>query len=151
MILKKPASSIFKIPLFLSILLLSLAACEHSPDIDPQPLTGFFEKVTALVTMTVRGQLRDNPPKQQLLVARLPSLEKAATMNQFMDEFKGLDPLKSLGYLIEADIMFEVQKPEHHYERSNFNSPEIQRQIVSAIIAGMKTALDQLKGGKGGK
>jgi len=150
MISRKCFSPIFRIVFLLSILLI-LSACETSPEIGPEPLAGFFERVTALVTTTVRGQLRDNPPKQNLLVAHLPSLEKALTMNQLMDELKGTDPLKDLGYLIEMDIMFELQKPEHHYERSNFNSTEVQRQLVSAILTGMKRALDQLKGGKGGK
>ena len=147
---RKRISPIFRIVFLLSILLF-LAACEHSPEIGPGPLAGFSEKVTALVTTTVRGQLRDNPPKQQLLIAQLPSFEKMATMNQLMDELKGIDPLKNLGYLIEMDIMFELQKPEHHYERSNFNSSDVQRQLVSAILAGMKKALAQLKGGKDGK
>ena len=147
---RKRISPIFRIVFLLSILLF-LAACEHSPEIGPGPLAGFSEKVTALVTTTVRGQLRDNPPKQTLLAAQLPSFEKTATMNQLMDDLKGIDPLKNLAYLIEADIMFELQKPEHHYERSNFNSSEVQRQLVSAILAGMKKALAQLKGGKDGK
>ena len=150
MISRKRLFPIFK-TVFLFSILLSLAACEHSPEIGPGPLAGFSEKVTALVTTTVRGQLRDNLPKQTLLAAQLPSFEKTATMNQLMDELKGIDPLKNLAYLIEADIMFELQKPEHHYERSNFNSSEVQRQLVSAILAGMKKALAQLKGGKDGK
>jgi len=150
MISRKRLFLLFRIVFLLSILLF-LAACEHSPEIGPGPLAGFSEKVTALVTTTVRGQLRDNLPKQTVLAAQLPSFEKMATMNQLMDELKGIDSLKNLAYLIEADIMFELQKPEHHYERSNFNSSEIQRQVVSAIIAGMKKALTQLKGGKDGK
>jgi hypothetical protein len=150
MISRKRLFPIFRIVFLLSIFLI-LTACEHSPDISPGPLAGFSERVTALITTTVRGQLRDNPPKQKLLVAQLPSFEKMATMNQLMEELKGIDPLKNLAYLIEADIMFELQKAEHHYERSNFNSSEIQRQVVSAIIAGMKKALTQLKGGKDGK
>ena len=149
MISKKRLFPIFRIVFLLSILLF-LATCEHSPEIGLGPLAGFSEKVTALVTTTVRGQLRDNPPKQQLLIAQLPSFEKMATMNQLMDELKGIDPLKNLAYLIEADIMFELQKPEHHYERSNFNSSEVQRQLVSAILAGMKKAIGQLKGEKDG-
>jgi hypothetical protein len=150
MISRKYGSSIFRTVLFLSILLF-LAACEHSPEIGPEPLAGFSEKVTALVTTTVRGQLRDNPPKQKLLLAQLPSFEKTVTMNQLIDELKGIDPLKDLSYLIETDIMFELQKPENQREKIGFNSPEIQRHLVSSILAGMKRALDQLKGGKGGK
>ena len=149
MISRKRLFPIFRIVFLLSIFLI-LTACEHSPDISPGPLAGFSERVTALITTTVRGQLRDNPPKQKLLVAQLPSFEKMATMNQLMEELKGIDPLKNLAYLIETDIMFELQKPEHHYERSNFNSPEVQRQLVSAILAGMKKAIGQLKGGKDG-
>ena len=128
-----------------------LAACETTPDVGPEPLGGFNEKVTTLVTTTVRGRLRENLQKQKLLEAQLPSLEKTLTMNQLMDELKGIDPLKDLAYLIETDIMFELQKPEHHRERTSFNNPEIQRELVSAILDGMKRALDQLKGGKGGK
>ncbi|MBM4340072.1 MAG: hypothetical protein FJ110_11040 [Deltaproteobacteria bacterium] len=150
MISKKRFFSIFG-TVFLLSLFLCLIACEHTPDIGPEPLGGFNEKVTALVTTTVRGQLRDNLPKQNRLVTQLPSLEKALTMNQLMDKLKGIDPLKDLAYLIETDVMFELQKPEHQRERISFNNPEIQRQLVSAIHTGMKRALDQLKGGKGGK
>jgi hypothetical protein len=149
MISSKRLSPIFGIVFLLSILLI-LSACETSPEISPGPLAGFSERVTALVTTTVRGQLRDNPPKQQLLIAQLPSFEKMAIMNQLMDDLKAIDHLKNLAYLIEADIMFELQKPEHDYERSHFNSSEVQRQLVSAILAGMKKAIGQLKGGKDG-
>lgn len=146
----KPTRSLLKGLLFFGLVLF-WGACEHSPDIGPQPLKGFFEKVTALVTTTVRGQLRDHPQRQQLLTAQLPSLEKTSTMIQLTEELKAIDPLKSLAYLIEADVMFELQKAEHHHERNHFNSPEVQRQVVSAIIAGMKMALSQLKGGKDGR
>lgn len=150
MVLKKSTVATLRVGIIL-IIAIFLATCEHSPEIGPEPLAGFFERVTALVTTTVRGQLRDNPPKQQLLTAQFPSLEKTVTMNQLIDELKGIDPLKNLGYLIEMDIMFELQKPEHHYERSNFNSSDVQRQLVSAILTGMKRALDQLKRGKDGR
>jgi len=136
---------------FLLSLFLSLIACETTPDVGPEPLGGFNEKVAALVTTTVRSRLRENLPKQKLLEAQLPSLEKTLTMNQLMDELKGADPLKDLAYFIEMDVMFELEKPEHHRERISFNNPEIQRELVSAILTGMKRALDQLKGGKGGK
>jgi len=149
MISRKRLFPIFRIVFLLSILLF-LATCEHSPEIGPQPLAGFSEKVTALVTTTVRGQLRDNPPKQKLFMAQLPSLEKKVTLIQVIDELKAIDSLKDIAYLIEADIIFELQKPEHYYERSNFNSSEVQRQLVSAILAGMKKAIGQLKGGKDG-
>jgi len=131
------------------LILLLLIACSQ-PQPTPEPLKGFFEKVTAMVTSTIRGQLRDNPPKQKLLMAKLPSFEKMETMNQLVEELKGTESLKNFGYLIETDIIFELQKPEHHYERNNFNSPEVQRAVVSAIITGMKKAMEQLKGGKDG-
>lgn len=150
MVPRKYLSSTCSIILSLSILTL-FTSCAHSPETAPEPLTGFFDKVTALVTTTVRGQLRDNPSKQELLMEQLPSFEKKGTMNQIMDEMKEIPPLRDLAYFIETDIMFELRKSEHHKEKASFNAPEIQREVVSAIIAGMKTALAQLKGGKDGK
>jgi len=150
MISMKFISPIHKIVFLLSILPF-LTACSHSPEIRPGPLTGFSEKVTALVTATVRGQLRDHPPRQQLLRAHLPSFEKTVTLNQLTEELKGIEPLKDLAYLIETDVMFEIQKPEHQREKMNFHSAEIQREVVSAILTGMEKALVQLRGGKNGK
>ncbi len=149
MYLQKSTVYILRVGIIL-IIAFFLAACETSPEISPRPLAGFFEKVTALVTTTVRGQLRDHLLKQQLLEAHLPSFERMTAMNQLTEELKTIEPLKNLAYLLEADILFELQKPEHHYERSHFNSPEVQRPLVSAIVAGMKKALAQLKGGKDG-
>lgn len=143
---------IFSIPRgFLLLFLLLGGACEHSPEIGPQPLTTSSDKVTALVTTTVRGEIRGSLPKQHLLITLLPDLGKSTTMNQLSAVLKETGPLKELAYLIEADVMFELQKPEHHHERIHFNSPEVQRQVVSAIIAGMSKALDQLKGTKNGR
>jgi len=150
MISNKRFTSIFG-TVFLLSLFLCLIACETTPDVGPEPLGGFNEKVTTLVTTTVRGRLRENLSKQKLLEAQLPSFEKTLTMSQLMDELKEIESLKDLAYLIETDVMFELQKPEHQRERISFNNPEIQRQLVSAIHAGLKRALDQLKGGKGGK
>jgi hypothetical protein len=150
MISRKYFFSIFGMVLLLSLLLFNVA-CEHTPEVGPEPLGGFFEKVTALVTTTVRGQLRENLPKQKMLESKLPSFEKTLTMNELMDEIKGTEAIKDLAYIIETDVLFELQKPEHQRERISFNNSEIQRQLVSAILAGMKRALDQLKGGKGGK
>lgn len=128
-----------------------LFSCGHSPDTPPQPLMGFFERLTALVTTTVRGEIRESPSKQQLLIALLPRLENSFTMNELTEELKGTLVLRDLAYRIEADVMFELQRPEHHHERVHFNAPEIQRQVVSALVGGMKKALDQLKGGKDGR
>lgn len=150
MISRKESIQNFRTVLLLSLLLF-LTTCEHTPEIGPEPLTGFSERVSALVTSTVRAQLRDNPSKQKLLTDQLPSFEKMTTLNQLMDELKGLDPLKDLAYLIETDILFELQKPENQKERIHFNSPEIQHAIVSATLHGMKKALRQLTGGKDAK
>lgn len=127
------------------------AACSHSPEIRPGPLTGFSEKVTGLATATARSQLRDHPLKQRLLKEQLPSLEKAATLNQLTDQLKGIEPFKELAYLLETDILFELQKPEHQREKRNFHSPEIQNQVVSAVLNGIKQALVQLRGGENGQ
>lgn len=137
-----PAKPIFSL---LFLLVLHWAACGHSPEIGLQPLMGFSERVTVLVTTTVRSQVRDSIPKQQLLITLLPALEKYTTMNELTEGLKGTGVFRDLAYLVEADVMFELQKPEHHRERVHFNSPEIQRQVVSAILAGMRKALDQLQ------
>jgi len=131
---------------FCLFLFLGLLACGHSSEIRPKPLVGFFERVTALVTTTVRGQLRDNPLKQKLLLSQLPSFEKAPSMNLLMEEIKRMDPLKDLAYLIETDVLFELQKPEYYHEKIHFDSPEIQRQLVISILTGIRKALDQLEG-----
>ena len=148
MLLRRRRPNLLRMTHILLIFLFLMACSQPQPT--PEPLKGFFEKVTAMVTSTIRGQLRDNPPKQKLLMAKLPSFEKMETMNQLVEELKGTESLKNFGYLIETDIIFELQKPEHHYERNNFNSPEVQRAVVSAIITGMKKAMEQLKGGKDG-
>ncbi len=148
MYLKNSTVAILRVGIILMIAFF-LTGCSQ-PQPTPEPLKGFIEKVTAMVTSTIRGQLRDNPPKQKLLMAKLPSFEKMETMNQLVEELKGTESLKNFGYLIETDILFELQKPEHQYERNNFNSPEVQRAVVSAIITGMKKAMEQLKGGKDG-
>lgn len=145
---RKYLSGLLARSLFLLILLLLIACAQPEPG--PEPLKNFYERVTALVTTSIRGQLRDNLPKQKLLSAQLPSLQKKGSMGQVMEELKEIDYLKDLAYILEADIMFELQKPENHYEKNNFNSPEIQRELASGIIAGMKRALHQLKGGKDG-
>ncbi len=131
--------------LLLFFLLLCFTACEHSQEMGPRPLEGFFEKVTALVTTTVRSRLRDHLPAQKLLRSYLPSFEKAPTLNHLMEVMKGIDGLKDLAYLIESDVHFELQKPEHYYEKVHFNSQDIQRPLVGSVLAGMKRALEQLQ------
>jgi len=130
------------------VLLLSflvLLACEHTPGRGPEPLEGFFEKVTALVTTTLRSHLRGDLSKQRLLEERIPSFEKMTHLNQLITKMKEIESLKELSYLIEKDVFFELQKPEHEKERGRFNSPEIQQPLILSIISGMKRALDQLR------
>jgi|GEM_PF-845591 len=136
-------------PILFLVFSIVMACAQPSPK-DPEILTGFSEKVTALVTTTVRGNLRNDIGRQKLLMERIPFLEKNRTMNQLFNELKEIEKFKDLAYLVESDIWFELQKPEHQRERMSFHSPEIQREIISAIIAGMKKALSQLKGGKDG-
>jgi len=130
------------------VLLLSffvLLACEHTPERGPEPLEGFFEKVTALVTTTLRSHLRGDLSKQRLLEERIPSFERMTHLNQLTTEMRVIESLKDLGDLIEKDVFFELQKPEHDKERDGFNSPEIQRSLILSITSGMKRALDQLR------
>lgn len=128
----------------LTIFLIFLS-CNHLQNNGPKILTGFSERLTALVTTSVRSNLREDLTAQKLLNDRLPSLEKKKTLNQIMDELKAVDPLKGLAYIVEADIMFELEKTENRKQRENFNSPEVQQEIVSATIAGIKRALSQLR------
>lgn len=137
---------------FLSFILFFfvLIACEHIPERGPEPLEGFFEKVTTLVTTTVRSFVRKDPLKQRLLEESLPLFEEKLNLNELTSEIKKVEPLKDLGELIKGDILFELQKPEYSQERSRFNSQQVQRQLIWSIITGMKRALDQLKGGRDG-
>lgn len=133
--------------LFLSVILFYLlpVACEHTPEKAPEPLEGFFEKVTTLVSTTVRTSLRGDLSKQRLLEEKLPLFGKMPNLNEFTSEMKKIESLRDLGYLIETDILFELQKPEHYKERIKFNSQEIQHQLILSVTAGMKRALEQLK------
>jgi hypothetical protein len=130
------------------MLLLSLISCCSTPrGVGPQALKGYKENVSALVTTSVRGHIRGDIGKQELLKARLPSLEKKATLNELIEELKGTEQLKELSLLIPKDVMFELGKPENREIKEKFeDSSEIQREVVSAITAGMRRALKQLGG-----
>ncbi len=132
---------------FLSLILffLVLIACEHIPERGPEPLEGFFEKVTTLTTTTVRNSLREDLSKQRLLEEKLPIFEKMSNLNELTSEMKKMESLKDLGYLIETDVLFELQKPEYYKERVEFNSQDIQQPLILSVVAGMKRALEQLK------
>lgn len=119
--------------------------CIHPQENGPKILTEFPERLTALVTTSVRSNLRDDITSQKLLADILPFLEKKTSLNQMMGELKTVDPIKGLAYIVEADIMFELEKTENRKWRENFNSPEVQQSIVSATIAGIKRAISQLR------
>ncbi len=124
-----------------------LASCSTPRGTGTRPLKGFQENVTALVTTSVRGHLRDDTGRQELLKAQLPFLEKKATLNELVDELKKVEQLKELSEVIPKDVMFELEKPENQEIKGKLESPEIQREVVAAIILGMKRALQQLGGG----
>ncbi|MGQ9509355.1 MAG: hypothetical protein ACUVTN_08145 [Thermodesulfobacteriota bacterium] len=130
---------------FLSFLLF-LATCGHTPEEAPEPLRGFFEKVSTLGTTTVRSYLREDLSKQRLLEEKLPFFEKMTNLNQLSSKLKKMNSLKELVPLIEKDIFFELQKLEHRKEKEEFHSPDIQPQLISSITFGMRRALNQLKG-----
>lgn len=140
-----------KIYLIFFSLFLMLYSCSHRPSKAPAILIGFYERITALVTTTTRSSLRDNPSKQKILVEKIPSLEKKTTFIELMEELKSQNSLKDLAYLIEADLMFELQRSEHIEERENFNSPIVQKKIVNAILSGIRQAMAQLMGERNGK
>ncbi len=144
---ERHSATIIRLNIILSILLLLTTACPPHQGTGPQPLKGFQEKVTALVTTSVRSHLRDDRAKQELLKAQLPSLEKKETMSQLIDELKRMDQLKELAEVISKDVTFELGKPENQEIKDKFDSPEIQREVVSAIILGTKRGLQQLGGG----
>ena len=128
--------------------LLLLAGCPHSPPATgPEPLEGFYAKVAALVTTSTRSTLRADRAGQEQLRGLLPSLAHQATLNDLLARLRAAQGLGGLPPLIEADVRFELSKPEHQAIREAFASPAVQRQVVAAVIQGMTRALDQLAGG----
>ena len=106
-----------------------------------EPLAGFYAKVEVKVTTSVTSHLQGDPGKQKLLKARLPSFERQLTMSRFIVALREVKQLSELAELIEAGVTFELRKPEHQEIRSNFNSPDVQRRVVAAIVQGMRRAL----------
>lgn len=131
--------------LLLTLFLLTIG-CPARPGTGPEPPKGFSEKVTTLVTTSVRSHLRGDSGKQELFRKKLSSLEKKETMSQLIDELKGIEQLKELAEVISRDVMFELRKPENQEIREKFDSAGIQREVVSAIILGMRRGLQQLGG-----
>ncbi len=130
---------------------LFLIFCTQKPKNGPSILVGFSERVAALITTTIISNLRYNPPKQKLLEEKFPYLEKQTSFNRLIEELKKVDRLKDLAYIIEADIMFELQRSENQSRRENLNSPEVQKEILDATLIGIKKGLSQLKEEKDGK
>jgi hypothetical protein len=128
--------------------LLLLAGCPHPPPATgPEPLEGFYAKVAALVTTSTRSTLRADRAGQEQLRELLPTLAQQPTFNDLLAHVRAAQGLGGLPPLIEADVRFELSKPEHQAIRDGFASPEVQRQVVAAVVQGMTRALDQLAGG----
>lgn len=121
-----------------------LAACPQENRI--RPPEGFSGKVTTLVTTSVRGTLRGDAEGQSLLKTALPSLSQKETYDEVLAALRVQERLSHLAEPINADVMFELRKPEHREVRDNFDTPAVQREIVSAVTAGMRQALGQLDG-----
>lgn len=128
-----------------------LISCSHKQKNDLKILADFSERVEALITTTIRSNIRDYPLKQKLLVEKLSFLENQTTFIGLIDELKKVDQLKDLAYIIEADIFFELQRQENWHRRENFNSPEVQKELLNATLTGIKQTLSQLRGEKNGK
>lgn len=138
--------------LFILLMILSiLISCSHKQKNDLKILADFSERVEALITTTIRSNIRDYPLKQKLLVEKLSFLENQTTFIGLIDELKKVDQLKDLAYIIEADIFFELQRQENWHRRENFNSPEVQKELLNATLTGIKQTLSQLRGEKNGK
>ena len=132
--------------LFLALWLAVSTACARAgPDNGPELLEGFYTKLAALVTSSVRGRLRDQPDGHPALHAMLPSLEQRTSSDSLLTELLGVATLRELAEPIERDITFELDKPEHEEVRTHLGSPEVQRQLVAAIVAGMRRAIIQLE------
>ena len=132
--------------IFLSLLLL-VTSCPK-PQLDGlRPLEGFHDKVAAQVTTSVRGRLRGDEEKQEVLRTSLPLLEQQPTMADLLARLEAVEELQVLAQPIRASVNFELNKPEHQAIKSNFNSPDVQQQVVAAIVQGMRKALTQLEGG----
>jgi len=67
-------------------------------------------------------------------------------MAQLIMALKSSEELRGLSQPIEADVNFELGKPEHQEIRDTFDAPDVQRSVVAAIIQGMRRALTQLEG-----
>ena len=133
------------------VILQTLIYCAMTSIKKPEILTDFSEKITALVTTTVRSNLKDKMVKQNILINHLPRLERLKTFNQLIEELKEIEALKDIAYLTETDIMFELQKPENINKKDQFNLQEIQQEVFSSTILGIKIGLSQLRQSKDGK
>ena len=136
--------------LFLWLLL--LAACNPPPPTPgPEPLDTFEERVTALVTTTTRGFLRDRPAAQAVLTDQLPNLRQAPTLVQLLLDLQRPPELRELAPPIQNDIEFELEKPEYDELRERWDTPEVQQEAVAAVVLGMERALAQLMQPGGGE
>jgi hypothetical protein len=134
--------------LVLALWLLTLISCARASSgggNGPQPLEGFYAKVAALVTSDVRGRLRDQPDNQDALRAMLPALAEQPTSDSLLAELRAAESVSELADPIQRDIAFEASKPEHQDINEQIESAEVQKQLVTAIVDGMRRALEQLE------
>ena len=128
-----------------------LAACNPPPPTPgPEPLATFQERVTALVTTTTRGFLRDRPAAQAVLNNRLPGFRQAPALVQLLLDLQRSPELRDLAPLIQNDIEFELEKPEYDELRERWDTPEVQQEAVAAVTLGMERGLAQLREVDGG-
>ena len=130
---------------FMLWLAVATACARAAPSDGLEPLEGVYARAAALVTTSVRGRLREQPDGHRALLARLPLLERQSSSDSLLAELRAAVVLRGLAEPIERDITFEIEKPEHEEIRANVGSAEVQRQLVVAIVAGMRRALAQLE------
>jgi hypothetical protein len=78
--------------------------------------------VAALVTTSTRSTLRADRAGQEQLRALLPTLLQQQTLNDLLARVRAAQGLGGLPPLIEADVRFELSKPEHQAIREGFAS-----------------------------
>lgn len=126
---------------------LLLAACPRPEPGPISPLQFFSDKVAQLVTTSVRSFVRNDSARQELLTNQLSSLERNSSLELLYQELENIELLKQLAVRIRADVEFVLADPENEAIKKGFNEPDIQKDTVSAVIRGMKTAMENLQGG----
>ncbi len=141
-------ASRFALPLA-SLLLLLLVAPSCRPADDPgaelDPLQSFCARVGALVTTSVRGRLRDDPAAAARLRSAGGALREQPTVADLLAALRTTTERPELASAVEADLRFELSKPEHAEVRAAYSTPRVQREVVLAVVQGIERALTQLE------